>query len=167
MDRGSEFELVIAGDGELRPSIEGRIRDLGLHAVVRISGWISAAEVRTELLAARALVLPSFAEGLPVVIMEAMALSRPVITTYVAGIPELVLDGQTGWLVPAGDVERLADAIVACLAAGPETLARMGSAGRDRVLERHDADIEAAKLALLVERHGGGSALRGDTYHDG
>ena len=64
--------------------------------------------MRDEILAARALVLPSFAEGLPVVIMEAMALRRPVITTYVAGIPELVRDGENGWLVPAGDVEALA-----------------------------------------------------------
>ena len=58
---------------------------------------------------ARALVLPSFAEGLPVVIMEAMALRRPVISTYVAGIPELVRPGENGWLVPAGDVEALAE----------------------------------------------------------
>ena len=60
-----------------------------------------------HILDARALVLPSFAEGLPVVIMEAMALRRPVISTYVAGIPELVRDGEHGWLVPAGDVDAL------------------------------------------------------------
>jgi glycosyltransferase involved in cell wall biosynthesis len=60
----------------------------------------------------RALVLPSFAEGLPVVIMEAMALRRPVICTYIAGIPELVQDGKNGWLVPAGDVDALVEAII-------------------------------------------------------
>ena len=78
-----------------------------------------------------------------------MALRRPVITTFVAGIPELVIDGVTGWLVPAGDVESLARAIEACLEATPAELARMGEAGHRRVLARHDVDREAAKLAAL------------------
>ena len=73
--------------------------------------------MREEILAARALVLPSFAEGLPVVIMEAMALRRPVISTFVAGIAELVRSGEDGWLVPPGDVEALQGAIEECLAA--------------------------------------------------
>ena len=80
--------------------------------------------MRSEILAARALVLPSFAEGLPVVLMEAMALRRPVLTTYVAGIPELVRPGEHGWLVPAGDVEALADAMAACLDSPVDILAR-------------------------------------------
>ena len=149
VDRGHHFELVLAGDGEQRLAIEDRIVELGLASQVRITGWISSADVRRELLAARALVLPSFAEGLPVVIMEAMALRRPVITTFVAGIPELVRDGESGWLVPAGDAEALADAIVACLTAAAGNLVAMGDAGRRRVLARHDVDIEAAKLASL------------------
>jgi glycosyltransferase involved in cell wall biosynthesis len=95
-------------------------------------------------------VLPSFAEGLPVVIMEAMVLRRPVITTFVAGIPELVRAGESGWLIPAGDVDALADAIVDCFAADGEALARMGSAARARVLSRHDVDVEAGKLARLL-----------------
>lgn len=72
------------------PDVEYRIHALGLQDHVRITGWISSEQVRDEILKARALVLPSFQEGLPVVIMEAMALRRPVIATYVAGIPELV-----------------------------------------------------------------------------
>ena len=148
-DRGHRFSLVLAGDGELRAAVEARVRELGLQGHVRITGWIGSAEVRRELLAARALVLPSFAEGLPVVIMEAMALRRPVVTTYVAGIPELVQHGRTGWLVPAGDEEALADAIVECLGASDQALAAMGANGRERVLERHDADREAGKLAAL------------------
>src|SRR5206468_2017511 len=99
--------------------------------------------------AARALVLPSFAEGLPVVIMEAMALRRPVLSTFVAGIPELVRDGREGWLVPAGDLDALVEAIVVCLRTTPAELARLGAAGRERVLERHDVDVEAGKLARL------------------
>ena len=91
--QGVAFELVLAGDGEMRAEIEAAIASHGIADRVRITGWISSAQVRDELLAARALVLPSFAEGLPVVIMEAMALGRPVISTFIAGIPELVRDG--------------------------------------------------------------------------
>lgn len=147
-DRGSTFHLVLAGDGELRAEVERRVRALGLEAHVRITGWISSEEVRRELLAARALVLPSFAEGLPVVIMEALALRRPVVTTYVAGIPELV-GADCGWLAPAGDAGALADAIEACLTADGETLAAMGDEGRSRALSLHDVTTEAAKLSTL------------------
>ena len=144
-----EFELVLAGDGEMRAEIETLIADYGLQARVRITGWISSEQVRAEILAARALVLPSFAEGLPVVIMEAMALRRPVLTTYVAGIPELVRAGENGWLFAAGAVDELAAALADCLAQPAEVLQRMGEAAYQRVLERHDIDTEAAKLAAL------------------
>ena len=147
--KGTRIELVFAGDGEMRPAIEALIGSLGLRGQVRITGWIDGAAVREEILAARALVLPSFAEGLPVVIMEAMALRRPVISTFVAGIAELVRPGEDGWLVPAGDVEALQGAMEACLAAPEEVLVRMGTAARERVLARHCADTEAAKLARL------------------
>ena len=145
--RGIHLELVLAGDGEMRSDIEALIREYGLGGNVRITGWISGEQVLRELQAARALVLPSFAEGLPVVIMEAMALGRPVISTFVAGIPELVQVGEHGWLVPAGDVEALADALQACLESSTERLDAMGLNGRRRVLQRHDVNVEAAKLA--------------------
>ena len=146
-ERGQQFELVLAGDGEMRPAIEAGIARYGLGDTVRITGWISSDQVRAELLAARAMVLPSFAEGLPVVIMEAMALRRPVLTTYVAGIPELVEDGRNGWLFPAGSVEELADAMANCLSMDLDQLQVMGDAARERVLQRHDIDTEVAKLA--------------------
>lgn len=146
-DRSIAFELVLAGDGEMRGQIEALIARHGLQQQVRITGWISSAQVREEILAARALVLPSFAEGLPVVIMEAMALRRPVLTTYVAGIPELVRPGENGWLFPAGAVDELAAAMAECLAQPAEALQRMGEAARQRVLQRHDIDTEAARLA--------------------
>ncbi len=148
-EQGQAFEIVLAGDGEMRAEIETLIERYGLQGRVRITGWISSEQVRAEILAARALVLPSFAEGLPVVIMEAMALRRPVLTTYVAGIPELVRQGENGWLFPAGAVEELAAALADCLAQPPEVLQRMGEAAYGRVLERHDIDTEAAKLAEL------------------
>ena len=146
-ERGHQFELVLAGDGEMRPAIEAVIARYALADKVRITGWISSDQVRAELLAARAMVLPSFAEGLPVVIMEAMALRRPVLTTYVAGIPELVEDGRNGWLFPAGSVEKLVDAMANCLSMDLDQLEVMGDAARERVLQRHDIDTEVAKLA--------------------
>jgi glycosyltransferase involved in cell wall biosynthesis len=151
--KGIDFELVLAGDGEMRPQIEDLIRRYGLSSKIRITGWISGKQVREELLAARALVLPSFAEGLPVVIMEAMALYRPVLTTYVAGIPELVNDEENGWLFPAGDIDRLAAAMEACLAASKEQLDRMGAAAHLRAVERHSIGTEALKLAQLVRKN--------------
>ena len=150
--QGVQFELVLAGDGEMRPDIEAAIAANGLGDRVRITGWIGSAQVKAELLAARALVLPSFAEGLPVVIMEAMALGRPVISTYVAGIPELVRTGSEGWLIPAGDVGALAGAMRECLEASPERLLELGRAAHARVLERHQVDTEAARLKSLFAK---------------
>ena len=144
--RGRDFQLVLAGDGEMRPEIEALIAHFDLQQHVRITGWLSSEHVREEILASRALVLPSFAEGLPVVIMEAMALQRPVLSTYVAGIPELVLPGQTGWLVPAGDMDQLADAMDLVLATSDQDLATMGRLGRERV---KSSTLRALKLESL------------------
>lgn len=153
--RGYDFELVLVGDGEMRAEVEGLIEEHGLQEQIRITGWASGEEVRKELLEARCMVLPSFAEGLPVVIMEALALERPVLSTYVAGIPELVVPGESGWLVPAGSIEALTDAMEAVLKADPETLARHGKAGREAVLARHDASKIAEGLKALFERYHG------------
>jgi colanic acid/amylovoran biosynthesis glycosyltransferase len=147
--KGVRLELVLAGDGPLRGKVEALIDKHALGKSVRITGWISSNEVRGELMAARALVLPSFAEGLPVVIMEAMALRRPVLTTYIAGIPELVRPGENGWLFPAGSIEDLASAMEDCLSRPAEDIRKMGDAGHDLVLARHSIDLEAGKLAEL------------------
>lgn len=147
---GVEFELVLVGDGELRPQVERLIDHRGLADRVTITGWASNEAVRRELLGSRAMVLPSFAEGLPVVLMEAMALGRPVISTYIAGIPELVEPGVNGWLIPAGSIERLVDAMREVLAAPVERLEAMGRRGAARVAERHNITMEAAKLAALL-----------------
>ena len=141
--------LVIAGDGPMRAQTEARIAALDLEDAVRIAGWVTAEEVRTELRQAQALVHPSFTEGLPVVLMEAMAEHRPVISTYIAGIPELVRDRETGWLVPAGQIDDLAQAMLACAAMDRDALEKMGQAGFDRVKARHNVDTEAAKLRAI------------------
>ncbi len=148
---GLEFEIALVGDGPLRGEIEALIERRGLQDRVKVLGWSTGEQVRRELLAARALVLPSLAEGLPVVIMEALALGRPVISTYVAGIPELVTPGLSGWLVPAGSVDELADAMREALTASTERLEEMGRAGAARVAQHHNAAIEAARLARLFE----------------
>lgn len=150
--QGVRFELVLAGDGEMRPAIEQYITSHGLQDCVRITGWIGSAQVRDELLKARALVLPSFAEGLPIVIMEAMALRRPVLTTWIAGIPELVTPGEHGYLFPPGDIDALVLALHQIIQADPSTLHRMGQAAQARVLQRHSIHTEAGKLLTLFER---------------
>jgi colanic acid/amylovoran biosynthesis glycosyltransferase len=149
--KGLDFELVLAGDGEMRADAEQFIALHQLTSRVRITGWITGTEVRNELLAARALVLPSFAEGLPVVIMEAMALQRPVISTFVAGIPELVIPGQHGWLVPAGDVFALMTVMHICLSSADEEVIKMGQSAQRQVQIRHNAAQQADKLIALVQ----------------
>jgi glycosyltransferase involved in cell wall biosynthesis len=151
---GADARLVLAGDGDLRDAIEARIAQHGLGERVTITGWVSGEEVRALLASSRALVLPSFAEGLPVVIMEAFALGRPVVTSYVAGIPELVEPGRSGWLVPAGAREPLVAALGEVLAAPVARLAEMGAVGRERVLRDHTAPAQVAVLESLFRAHG-------------
>jgi glycosyltransferase involved in cell wall biosynthesis len=152
--QGLDFELVLAGDGEMRDAIDAFVSSRNLQHKVRITGWISSERVREEILAARALVLPSFAEGLPVVIMEAMALRRPVISTFVAGVPELVLPIEHGWLCPAGDIHALTDAMQTCLKMPTDILTRMGEAAYKRALARHSVDSNALQLAGLFRNAG-------------
>ncbi|MEP5729187.1 MAG: glycosyltransferase [Sulfitobacter sp.] len=142
--------LTLIGDGEMRRQIETLITEFGLNSRVTLTGWVDEVRIKAELDAAHALVMPSFAEGLPMVVMEAMAAARPVIATYIAGTPELVQEGKTGWLVPAGDVDAFADAMDVLAATSTNQLQKMGNAARTRVLERHDIDVEAAKLAALM-----------------
>jgi colanic acid/amylovoran biosynthesis glycosyltransferase len=153
-DRGINFELVIVGDGPMRAEIQQRIDQFNLKERVRITGFLSNFGVHQELLASRALVLPSFAEGLPVAIMEALALGRPVISTYVAGIPELVESGVNGWLVPPGAIEPLVQAMATAVTAPPAEIERMGRAGAARVAEQHNVLIETKKLADLFSNSG-------------
>lgn len=152
VQKGIALELVLAGDGEIRDEIEALITRHDLSRQIRITGWISSDQVREEILAARGLVLPSFAEGLPVVIMESMALRRPVLTTYVAGIPELVRPGENGWLFPAGSIDELTAAMEDILSQPLDKLQQMGEAAYQRVVERHSIDTEATKLAQLFRQ---------------
>ena len=138
--QGRTFRLDLIGDGELRGLIEATIRAHGVENEVRLLGWRTPREVADALAGCRCFVLPSYAEGLPVSIMEAFFARRPVISTYIAGIPELVRAGENGWLVPAADADALAEAMAAALDASPERLAEMGQAGHDRAAARHGID---------------------------
>jgi glycosyltransferase involved in cell wall biosynthesis len=154
-DQGMVFELILVGGGEMQCEIEKMICDLNLNDCVRLIGWASSQQVVTHLLSSRAMVLPSFAEGLPVVIMEALALGRPVIVSAIAGTPELV-DRDCGWLIPSGSVEMLAQAMKAALTASEEELEAKGRVGRSRVVELHDSDRNGTQLLELIKRYGRG-----------
>lgn len=146
---GHKVSLILAGDGPLKTVLENDIKKNQLGEFVRITGWVSGGQVRQLIRESRGLVLPSFAEGLPVVIMEALALGRPVVTTYIAGIPELVRPGENGWLVPAGNVDELVIALKEMLTIAPANLTAMGLAGASAVRRLHNIDLEAERLAKL------------------
>lgn len=146
-DRGRRLRVHFAGSGDLEPELRRRIGELKMDDDFCFLGSVDQATAAAELESARALVLPSSAEGLPVVIMEAMSLGRPVVSTYVNGIPELVRNGREGWLSPCGDVERLAESLEALLDASPEQLEEIGDSCAARVRQRHDIRISADKLA--------------------
>ena len=146
------LRLVLAGDGEFRALIDAKIADLGLKDRVTVTGWISSDEVLRLIGTATIVVQPSLMEGLPVVLMEAFAQGRPVVSTFIAGIPELVEDGRTGWLVPAGDTDSLTRALAKALDTPPERLAEMGQDAIARVRANHHIDTEATRLADLFAR---------------
>jgi glycosyltransferase involved in cell wall biosynthesis len=150
---GLRCSLVLVGDGELRTAVEARIRALGLEGRIEITGWLDAHAIRQRLTESRAFVLASFAEGLPVVLMEAMASGRPIITTPLAGIPELVRDGEHGWLVATGDRASLASALLQAGEAPVDRLRAMGAAAQQAVRRNHSLRDEAAKLRTLFEKH--------------
>ena len=146
---GAGFTLTIIGDGELRGELEAEIRERRLDDRISLAGTCTSAEIRQRLLRARAFVLPSFAEGLPVVIMEALALARPVVTTAIAGIPELV-DSECGWVIPAGSEDALVEALSRALRASADELAAKGECGRTRVHQMHDAGKNALLMSALM-----------------
>lgn len=132
-----DLRLLLAGDGEHRQALEEKAAALGFTTdTVQFLGRAGAPRVRGLLAGARALVVPSTYEGMPLVILEAMEAGLPVVASAVSGIPEVVADGETGWLVPPGDPEALAAAL-ADLLHRPEEGRRRGEAGRLRVEGRY------------------------------
>lgn len=145
----AEVRLTLVGGGEMEAALRAQAAALGLGDALHLPGWQDEAGVRAAIGSAHAVVSSSFAEGLPVVLMEGMALGRPALATAIAGVPELVVEGETGWLVPSGDEAALAEAMVALAGRPRDELMRVGAAARARVLARHDVTREAAKLGAL------------------
>ncbi len=136
--------LLIAGDGEHRAALERAAAALGLGEAVSFLGRAGGPRVRGLLRGAAALVVPSIYEGMPLVVLEAMAASLPIVASRVAGIPEVVEDGKTGWLVPPEDPASLAAALAAALD-DPAEARRRGAAGRRR-LDQRFRPVHAARL---------------------
>lgn len=146
-----DLVLEIGGDGPERAALEASVDRMAIRKHVRFLGYQSSDQVRALLQRSDVFVLPSFAEGVPVVLMEAMASGVPVVTTRIAGVPELVEDGQSGLLVPPGDVDALAAAITRLLDDG-DLRDRMGAAGRTAVERQFDSRQEAERLRTILVR---------------
>ena len=154
---GYLFKIELIGDGEIRHQIANIIQQNDVQDSVIIKGWSNSEDIIHTVLNSKAMVLPSFAEGLPVVIMEALALERPVIVTAIAGIPELV-DNRCGWLIPSGSVDALVGAMKSALQSSPQDLSRMGVVGRKRILAHHDSQRNGAHLFKLIRSYSGNPA---------
>lgn len=152
---GHPVQLVLVGGGPDRESLEAQVQRLGLTAQVRFEGVVNQDRIRTLYAQADVFVLASFAEGIPVVLMEAMAMEIPCVTTFITGHPELIRDGIDGLLVAPSDDAALAEAI-AGLIADPERRRHLGQAGRLRVLERYNLEPNTRHLAGILRRRLGG-----------
>jgi colanic acid/amylovoran biosynthesis glycosyltransferase len=147
--RGLAAELVIAGEGPDRARLEQRVGELGLEDRVRLTGAVAEDRIRELYAEAQVVCLPSFSEGVPVVLMEAMAMGVPVVATRITGVPELVDEGRSGLLVPPGRPDALADSLARVLSADLEQRRTMGAAGRSRVCHEFSADRGAERLLAL------------------
>lgn len=151
-----DWHLTVIGDGPDRAALEAQAAGLP----VRFLGYRSQSEVAEALEKTDIFVLPSFAEGVPVVLMEALASGVPVVTTQIAGVPELVADGVSGRLVPPGDAEALTKALQALLD-DPDSRRRMGAAGQTKVSQEFDIHKEAARLSALFCDYANGLPPKG------
>ena len=151
------LRLTLIGDGPDRAALEAQAAHLGLTDITDFLGYRSQDEVAQMLATTDVFTLPSFAEGVPVVLMEALASGVPVVTTQIAGVPELVVQGGNGRLVPPGDGAALQKEIAALLN-DPAARQSLGAAGRDRVRQEFNIHNEAARLSTLFTAY-----ARGDT----
>lgn len=154
VSEGAACELVLVGDGPMRAELARRVADLKLEKHVVFAGLVSSQKLLRCMQDARAVILPSLAENLPSVILEAFALQRAVIATFVGGIPELVVPAVNGWLVPSGSVQGLADAMREASAMSESTLEKMGKEGARRVTENYRAEAAALRLVRMFQATG-------------
>jgi glycosyltransferase involved in cell wall biosynthesis len=157
LEPGMAARLLVAGEGEHRSAVERRVGELGLGDRVVFLGRASGARVRALLAGAAALVVPSIYEGMPLVVLEAMEAGIPVVASRVSGIPEVVVDGTTGWLVAPENPAALADALQEALAQ-PEERRRRGAAGRERVARLYRPRAVAQRWRDAVTGVGGNAS---------
>ena len=151
VEKGVDVRLTLVGDGPLRPSIEAAIVHRGLSDRVRITGALAESETLMKIASCDAFVLPSLMEGLPVVLMEAMALGKPVVAPHIAGIPELVEHGITGLLFRPGDWADLAKKTLQ-VTKNTAGAAKMGSRGRLRVIDEFEVNRAVEPLLHLFRQ---------------
>jgi colanic acid/amylovoran biosynthesis glycosyltransferase len=148
-ERGRDVELVLAGDGPMRATLEQLAERMGTAARISFLGAVGQEEIPALYEDASIFCLPSFAEGLPTVLMEALAMELPVISTRINGAPELVRDGETGLLVTPGRADEMAAAI-ARLIDDPSLAAQLARRGKDVVIREFDVEICASELRTLL-----------------
>jgi len=144
-----EIILTVVGDGEDRAELEQMTARLELNNNVKFVGYKSQAEVREYMQETDVFVLPSFAEGVPVSLMEAMAAGVPVVTTQIAGVSELVENGVSGYIVPAGDSTTLAERIKTLLTE-PQLRSQFGTAGREKIEKEFNLNHEVARFYRVM-----------------
>jgi glycosyltransferase involved in cell wall biosynthesis len=154
---GRRIRLRLAGDGPDRAELEREVKRRGLSQVVIFEGSLNQDRLRAVYRESDAFVLSSFGEGLPVVLMEAMAMEIPCIATWIAGVPELIRDGLDGLLVAPGDAQSLSRAIVR-LMSDSALQRRLGRSGRRRILEGYDVAANAGRLGEVFDRRLAGAA---------
>lgn len=155
--QGRRISLTLVGDGPDRPALERLASQEGLEEAVTFTGAVNQDRIRDLYSEADAFVLPSFAEGIPVVLMEAMAMGLPCISTTITGIPELISSGRDGILVPPSDADKLAEAI-ALLQDAPQMAVRVAQRGREKVCQAYDLETNVQRLAEILRRRIGGRA---------
>jgi len=150
VDKGLDVRLTLVGDGPLRQSIEAAVVHRGLRDRVEMKGALAESETLMEIARGDVFVLPSLMEGLPVVLMEAMALGKPVVAPHIAGIPELVEQGKTGLLFRPGDWVDLAEK-TSQLADNAVAAAELGERGRLRVIDEFEINDAVKPLMDLFQ----------------
>jgi glycosyltransferase involved in cell wall biosynthesis len=156
VERGRPFRCQIIGEGPLEEKLHEQIGELDLQSCVELAGPKPQVEIRKHLAAGTVFVLPSVVDpgggmdNLPTVIMEAMATGLPVVSTVIGGIPEMVIDDETGFLVPAGDARALADAIENVIT-NPSLARRLGEQGHKRACELFSIQKNVRSLLALFD----------------
>lgn len=151
-EHGLDLRVTLVGDGPTRPTLERRAVELGLDGAVSFTGALGHPEALERVRGADLFCLPSFAEGVPVSLMEAMALGVPVVSTHITGIPELIRDGESGVLVVPGNVASLAAALRR-VAQDPELRARLARGGREAVERGFDLRRTVAELQGVFDEY--------------